>query len=209
MDKKSGIAVEFDELISFLAKNGIEGINGFAKSKQISEEEAQNILKEAESEYGITPAIKIDTKKLGYVSFLMEGKFYGGAPGLSELKQELEKDPHIQLALLQDDNSTILLYYLIEKENHEDYYGWNFTKAFYELQRNLFFHYYISWLFSRVALVEGSIPISSSFFTLLRSITWRRSKATPRPLPGQFTYKKLILLKELFDNPLQAPSDID
>jgi len=202
-------ADQIGKLLSFLAKNGLGDIGAFAKSMKIKEEVAQEMLKEANLEYGISPTISINPVNLGYVSFLVSGKFYGGSPGISELRQELKKDPHIQLALLQDDDSTMLLYYLIEKERHDDYYGWNFTKAFYEIQRNLFSHYYISWFISRITPVQGNIPVSNAFFDLLLNITWRRTKAEPRPLPGQFTYKKFLVLKELFYDSMQDPSEID
>ncbi len=170
---------------------------------------AAESLKEIEEKYGIRYSVNINPVMLGYINFLVEGRFYGGALSASEMRNELKNDPHIQLAELLDDGYTFILHYCTEREKPEEYFGWNISKAFYEMQRRLFTSYYVKWSVSRFSVTSESVPLNDSFFEMLKEITWRRTKSEPRPEKDQFTYKKYLVLKELFSNSAQGFDEID
>ncbi len=202
---KKSVSQDEKEALEFLMQNrfSIDSI------KKILGNDAEKRIKELEERYGIKYSANINPVMLGYVNYLVEGSFYNNALSASEIKNEIKNEPHIQLAELLDDGNTFILHYCVEREKPEEFFGWNVSKVFYEMQRRLFTNYYIKWNVSRFSVTSKNIPVSDSFFELLKGITWRRTKNEPRPRSDQFTYKKYLVLKELFTDSSQSFESID
>ena len=107
------------EILTFLSMNCRLPIKTIAKELKLSEAEVSARIARLEKKYGIKYTLSIDISTLGYTEYIALGKFSNKMPterDIEEVKEKLESDPHVQIAMHTSGAYDIITYYIAERD---------------------------------------------------------------------------------------------
>ncbi len=186
-----------------LSMNGRMTIPALAGRIGLAATSAGYWVKKAEEKYGIRYFAEIDTEKLGYIGYLVFVKFNDKIPQYEEIKQSIENEAAIQLAVLTSGEYDLIMYVLTTAPRDLAY-------LVYNLRANTPFSKYPSlWYTTANYFRSHTIPLRDEFFGLLKGRIWHRTREKPRPSETDITEREHNVLRELNLNGSAGFGDID
>ncbi len=192
-----------NKILTALSMNARIEMPNLGKLVGVSEGTARNRVEKLKKKYGISSTAFIDRSKLGYFTFISLIKFKDSVPNLGGLKEALENEPRILLAMFTKGDYDLMLLFIAEDNNAVSDFTWHLRKDTVLAKYNMKF--YTSSFFKQY----GNIPIRQKTFELLSDKAWHRTKENPRPLPGELTQREVNVLKELAYDGFAKFIDID
>ena len=179
-------------ILTSLSMDSRSSLGYIAKEFGVSESSVDNMARRLESTYGIKKTIEIRPYTFGFSRYIVAVKFQSGMPPRKALQKLFDEEPRIQVALLLTGGLDIVLYVVAESTKAlED--------AVYKMVSNPIFDGFPGeWNIGYLIGPAGwFIPTREKFFDMLEGKVWRRSKESPRRLPGQLTRSEYAVLKEM------------
>jgi DNA-binding Lrp family transcriptional regulator len=197
-----------EKLLMELSMNGRATYEFLGKQIGVSKNTAYHKVKALEKRFGIRYLAEIDTKKLGYLEFLMLVKFEDRIPTYAEVNEAIKGEPRIQLALMLNGGEYDLLLYILAESTYEIY-----VMNVKFLRETLLIGYPAKWYVTPFYHSGGYVPARAEFIDSLKI-----DKLEPEIMPdtvGRTLKKKQLLkrefavLKELNENGSIDFADID
>ena len=196
---------EYEPLIlKELSTNPRDGVAAISKRIGLPYSTTQYWIKKLEQKYGIKYVIEgFRPDKFGLFRFFAVAKFTGQRPNTAKLKQLLDGNSNIQLALLTRGAYDLFLFFLAKDP-------YNAETIIYNLRLNpVLLKCPANWYSSYYTVGLGFIPLRESFFDLLEKQVWKRSKEQPRKQSNQIFLREYATIRELNTNGIQEFSKID
>lgn len=190
------------KILMCLSMNARIPISKVAKIVGISEQAAHYKIKRLEEKFGINYILEINIKKLGYMPWLIFGKFEEKGPSSEELKLLFEKEPSIQFVALMKGEYDLLIYILGKDpvQMMDDF--WLF-KA-----RTTLGKYRIRWYTTVLAQVYSHIPLRDEFLAfLLQEKTNNLKEVTSKH--KELSYNTLAIIKDLNKDSIRDFTELD
>jgi DNA-binding Lrp family transcriptional regulator len=178
------------QIIQILSMNGRATLDFIGSQVGLSKHPAYRRVKALEERYGIRYLPEIDTTKFGFFSYVAFVKFKESMPDANELRDDLLKDPRIQLAVLTSGEYDMMIYFLSDSHRDVAYFIFELssygTLSFYPAE------WYVSQYYQ-----SKFIPLRDEFFDVLKKKVWRRTRENKRPAAGQMLEREYNVLREL------------
>ncbi len=193
-------------IAKMLARNCRAGINELAKAMHMHSSSVENYISFLNKRYGLKYTIELNLEEAGFLPVVIFGKFLGEKPSIDEMERAFLNlnDSGIQFAASLHGKYDFIIFYIAP---YADAYAWE--DSLHALKKALFANYSIDWVFSPAFKDYGLLPLRDSWFSVLERTAWKKSRAHMRPYPGQLTYSKYLVLKELFANARESFSEMD
>lgn len=193
--------IEYDEkILMILSMNSRAPASLIAQKTGLSKQEVEYRIKKLESRYGIKYLTQFDTDEqsgtiIGYSTYIVLVKFDQNIPKIEDLREMLQGQPKIQLAVATKGAYDLLMYFLEETSDKAIDFIWKLRS------RTRLKKYAATWYVSPVSRNYGFIPLRDEFFdSVLIAKVWKRSKETPSPLLGQLSNREFVVVRELNKN---------
>jgi len=159
-------------------------------------------IRRLERKYGIRYFAVIEPGKLDFVELMAFIKFENNIPSLKEIKDALDKNPHVQFAMLTTGDYDVLIYFLAEKSA--------IGGTIWELENNAFPNYDTEWHVSVFIRHNGYIPMRGRFLDeVLKNKVWYKNKDSLKAPPEKITQREYAVLHELNLNGKEDFTNID
>ena len=201
---KPPIMEEVDrKILMNLSMNCRMPLSVIAKRAGISTTSAVYKKRNLEKKCGIRYLTSITVRWLGFSYYVAFVKFENEKPNAKELKETIEREQRIQLALITTGKYDLMLYMVAEDDDKLNevvttLHGSETLKK-----------YTSSWMVTTYVDKYGYVPLRDEFFELLKSRVWQRTKETPRPSRGQLLKSEYAVLRELNSSGEASFSKID
>ncbi|MGI0134200.1 MAG: Lrp/AsnC family transcriptional regulator, partial [Candidatus Micrarchaeaceae archaeon] len=160
-------------------------------------------IKQLEERFGIRYIAEPSIIKLGYLEYIALLRFVGKRPDVNALKDAFSKVHNVQLVLLTSGRYDMVIRFVARSNE-------NSSSLFYSLMKDdTIGEYDMGWTISPFFSSYGFVPLREEFYDLLKERIWKRSKDTPRMLPGQITEREHAVLRELNSGANKDFTDID
>ncbi len=190
------------QILTALSSNGRSTVSELGKMIGLKNTAAEAQRNNVEKRYGIRYIAEIDVNKLGYLTYFVFIKFENKKPSMSLAKVSLEKEPHIQLAMLTYGRYDIIMYIVISE--YED-----LKDQLYSIRDSIFADYDLKLYVAPFYPGYCFVPLRGRFFDMLKERVWARSSEKPRPRPGELLRREYAVLKELSENGKEEFTEID
>ncbi len=196
-------------LLTYLSMNSRARVSDMARAMNAKQNAVAKHMHILEKRFGIHYTVELDIPRMGFTSYLMLGKFEKGMPSRNELIRRFKDIPNVQLAfLVVGGEYDIGVYYMTENNTVEEN-GRLSVHRYYEEFMQIVEGLGASWSLSPIFVMQGPIPVREKFFDMLKKrIAYPKNEREKLP-PTQITYKKFVVLKELFENARQRMDDIN
>jgi DNA-binding Lrp family transcriptional regulator len=191
------------DILRALSMDARKTIPELVKITGIKETAVAYHLRNLERRYDIEYVLEIDIERFGYVDYVAFGKFLNKRPVLNQMKEELEKYPHVQAAMVTKGEYDIVVLLVAESNS-------NARGALYDFTRKVLSSYDIEWTMSPAYFSGlGFIPLRKEFFEVLKEKVWKRTRETPRPEHDQITEVEYDVLMAMNKNAAADFASID
>jgi DNA-binding Lrp family transcriptional regulator len=164
-----------ESILMYLSMNCRIPLSALANKLGVTLQTVERRKAELEERYGIRYFASINYTKLGFSTYLTLVKFKEKKPSAEVLKEVLENEPRVQLAMVSTGVYDFILYILAE----DNFIISNIIYKFTSDERLK--DYEADWNTTIVTDSYGYVPITDRFFDLLEKKVWKRSKEVPRP----------------------------
>ena len=186
-----------------LSMNSRIKLSKLCKIVNLSKKKVETRIRRLERIFGIRYIAEVDTRKLGYQSYIVFAKFNKEKPSKEALQMVLVREPRVQLAMLTRGMYDIIMYLLVDSDN-------DLSDTIANIRSNESLDSYQSdWYVTPLYETYGFIPIREQFFDLLREKVWKKTKENLRPGENQLYNRDFLVLKELNSNSSINFADID
>ncbi len=191
-------------ILTLLSTDARMGVLEISKQIGLSYAATLNRIKKIEEKYGIKYTIEYGfLDRFNIHRFLAIAKFTDKIPDTLEVKKLIESEPRVQLALWAVGGYNLILFMLASTPAEAE-------DLVYKLRSDpVLSDYSADWYSSYFTHGYGYVPLRDKFFELIKERVWRRTKESPRKLPGQIFYREYATMRELNVNGLADFSFID
>ena len=191
------------DILRALSMDARKTIPELVKITGIKETAVAYHLRNLERRYDMEYVLEIDIEKFGYVDYVAFGKFLNKKPVLNQMKEELEKYPYVQAAMITKGEYDIVVLLVAESNS-------NARGALYDFTREVLSSYDIEWTMSPAYFSGlGFIPLRKEFFEVLKEKVWKRTREKPRPEHDQITEVEYNVLMAMNKNAAADFASID
>ncbi|MCL5786736.1 MAG: winged helix-turn-helix transcriptional regulator [Candidatus Marsarchaeota archaeon] len=191
------------DILRALSMDARKTIPELVKITGIKETTVAYHLRNLERRYDMEYVLEIDIEKFGYVDYVAFGKFLNKKPVLNQMKEELEKYPYVQAAMITKGEYDIVVLLVAESNS-------NARGALYDFTREVLSSYDIEWTMSPAYFSGlGFIPLRKEFFEVLKEKVWKRTREKPRPEHDQITEVEYNVLMAMNKNAAADFASID
>ncbi len=191
------------DILMTLSMDARKTIPELVKITGIKETAVAYHLRNLERRYGIEYVLEIDIERFGYIDYVAFGKFIDKKPAVKQMKEELERYPYVQAAMITKGEYDVVVLLVAESNS-------NARGALYNFTREVLSSYDIEWTMSPAYFSGlGFIPLRKEFFEVLRDKVWKRTKETPRPEHDQITEVEYNVLMAMNKNAAADFASID
>jgi DNA-binding Lrp family transcriptional regulator len=189
-------------LLTALSMNARASFSSIGRLVGLTTSAAYARVKSLEKMYGIKYTAEVDLGRFGYQTYLILIKFQKEVPSLENLKEELGRDPRIQIGFLTKGEYDLILFVLIDTAD-----GGNLNLN--QERAKLFPDRDAKWQCTPMFVSYNFIPMRVEFFEVLKDRVWKRSKETPRQPASSISYGEYCVMLELVRNGVVDFSVID
>ena len=191
------------DILRALSMDARKTIPELVKITGIKETAVAYHLRNLERRYDIGYVLEIDIERFGYVDYVAFGKFVDKKPALKQMKEELERYPYVQAAMVTKGRYDLVV--LLVAESNSVARG-----TLYDFERNVMSSYDIEWTMSPAYFSGlGFIPLRKEFFEVLKEKVWKRTRESPRPEHDQITETEYNVLMAMNKNAAADFASID
>lgn len=191
------------DILRTLSMDARKTIPELVKITGIKETAVAYHLRNLERRYGIEYVLEIDIERFGYVDYVAFGKFVDKKPALNQMKEELEKYPYVQAAMITKGEYDLVVLLIAESNS-------NARGTLYDFTRTVMSSYDIEWTMSPAYFSGlGFIPLRKEFFNALKEKVWKRTRERPRPEHDQITEMEYNVLMTMNKNAAADFTSID
>ena len=191
------------DILMALSMDARKTIPELVKITGIKETAVAYHLRNLERRYDIEYVLEIDIERFGYIDYVAFGKFIDKKPAVKQMKEELERYPYVQAAMITKGEYDVVVLLVAESNS-------NARGALYNFTREVLSSYDIEWTMSPAYFSGlGFIPLRKEFFEVLRDKVWKRTKETPRPEHDQITEVEYNVLMAMNKNAAADFASID
>lgn len=182
------------KIITTLSMNSRANLAFIGKSVGLKPNSTYYRIKQLEERYGIRYIMELNPGNLGYQEYLGLIRFVGKRPDTARLREAFSSIPNVQLALLTSGRYDMLVHFVARNND-------NASSMFYKfLLDKTIGEYDLEWAISPFFSTYCFVPLRDNFYELLKEKIWKRSKETPRLMPGQITSREHAVLQSMNSN---------
>ena len=176
-------------ILTFLSMNARAPVKNIAKSVGSTTNATDYRIKKLEKRFGIRYLSEIDMLKIRFNSYVSFVKFKNKVPSIDEVRKALEEIPEVQLVLATSGDYHLVVF-LYSMDN-----GLLSSLMYHITTVTDLKNYEAEWYTTINWQTYGVLPIRDKFFDLLMRVTWKRTKESPKPAPGELTQRECIVLR--------------
>ncbi len=193
------------KILTCLSMNARMPVPKIAKLAGINEQTAYSRIKSLEKRLGIKYILEIDTRVLGFATYLILVKFEDGVPPIDELRGAFDAEPRIQFAAFMKGDYDAIAYLLDEDSFSAEETLWKLMSGEH-LSR-----YRARWYMVPFGQIYSFVPLRTDFIDkVLSRRQWHRKRFVTIDMNKADVLKReYLLLKELSTNAAMNLSDID
>ena len=191
------------KLITALSMNSRIPYKILSKITKIPIKNLPYIIKRAESEFGIKYTEEINVINLGFSKYFILVKFIDAMPSPSGLKNALESEDRVQLAILTKGIYDMIVYCVAENNEVLANMLDRIRKS------NQLINIQSEWRVTPVEEDYGFVPIRENFFNIIKERVWHRTKEHPKPSKSDIRHREYAVLKEFNVNSRISFAEID
>ena len=195
---------EYDlKILRYLSMNGRAPVQKIAKFAGLKNSVTEYAIKKLEKRYDIKYLPEIDMTKIRFTGFISFVRFKGKAPSISEIKMALEGIPEVQQVLATTGDYHLAIYLFSMNNNLLD------RLIYFIMSATDMKKYDTEWYTTPSSITYGFIPLRDKFFDLLGQITWKKTKESTKPAPGELTDKEVALMRDMNKNGTTTFAEVD
>ncbi len=179
------------KILEIISSDGRASISDIAANIGFTKSITERRLHKLEHDYKISYTLEFGPRPFSFFRYVVLVRFIGEPPGNEEMKRIFDEEPRVQLAVLLKGKYDLMLYMLAEdtQKLEDTIYRMRSSKELYRHK--------MLWHVSYITYAYGYTPIRDKFIEFLKTRIWKRSRETPRRLPGQITEREYNVLREL------------
>ena len=207
--EKQGAGYVLDEhdksILTALSMNPRMPYSSMSKLADLPESSLPYRIRRLEGEFDIRYTLHLNLQNLDFYKFFIFVKFETEHAEIDyeDLKQVLEGNPRVQMAMLTKGPYDIVIYCIAEKISIAQAII-NEIRKVKSLSETP-----ASWYTAIVAESYGFIPIRDAFFDVLKEKVWHRTKERRRPSGSELMLREYAVLRELNKNSTISFSEIE
>ncbi len=180
-----------EKILTHLSMNCRSTLKTIAGRTGLSANAVEHRIAGLEKKFAIRYFCSINYLKLGLSPYVILIKFKDARPDTKTVKEVLEKEPRIQLAMATHGKYDFLVYLLAENSTI-------LSDVVFNIRKNARINKFSSiWRVIAFDEIYGYVPFRERFFEILEEKIWQRSKKTPSPFHGSLKYREYALLKAM------------
>jgi DNA-binding Lrp family transcriptional regulator len=181
------------DILRALSMNARITVPELSKITGLSNTAVNYHLRHLEKRYDLKYLLEIDIEKFGYINYIAFVKFKDKRPSYEEMKEQLEKIPHVQVAMTTKGTYDVVIFLVVKSTNDA-------RSDIYDVISAAFTSYDVEWIMSPAYQHFGFIPLRDKFFNILKEKVWTRTKEKPRPAHDEITEMEYKVLKAMNGN---------
>ncbi len=190
-------------LLKVMSMNSRLTLNRISEITGISIHALEYRIERLERILGIKYTLELNINNLGFSEYIIFAKLISEKPNLNKVKEVLEKNPRIQLALATKGIYDLVIFCVAENNNVVAEVLDNIRNS--EILNDI----EAEWYITPIAGSYGFIPLRKEFFDILKERVWQRKKKGEHPNLSSLMYREYVLLRELNEDSRKSFSSID
>ncbi len=190
-------------LLKVMSMNSRLTLNRISEITGISIHALEYRIERLERILGIKYTLELNMNNLGFSEYMILAKFTRNKPDFEGIKQALDRNLKVQLALATKGIYDLVIFCVAENNNVVAWVLDDIMKS--ETLNNI----EAEWYITPIAGSYGFIPLRNEFFDILKERVWQRKKKGEHPNLSSLMYREYVLLRELNEDSRKSFSSID